>query len=539
MKREDLFEAIGALDASLLEETAAPVPKFAGLRRILPVGIAACLVIGAGALLIGNLPKRPAASTPLTQAEKIEQGIFIRYELEDVASENADFTPYIELNEIAAAFRMQLGAEEPLLSGAYTMERGIITLCPTDSIETYSLKVTSRTHSLTMTDSPPVYAGWHFTAELDPKMPFADAQLTGAAICDDGRTAQILHTLDDAEMAELREILGKLVIYQEDTPDPYGYLGDVYVTGTMYSLALYHEDGTVTDLQVNHTLILDGTSYIVDDESGLLLIDFIWKFREVIAEEERAKEEAAREQMQIEAERRLEAIMRQEEETRLAGEAALEYLGTGTHYRLCADSAEGYEDVSESALPLLTLSGAESGNPPRFRLILTDLDGHLTGSWQEDETGVHCTFDGGPEMQLVRKEGSQRLIMVSCPDHPELAGAVFTPEIDHWLPFSGLDAAQIEQITVTRLGETSVTLSEAQIAEVLALLKGVIVIQRDSAAVLYDTEAAFEITKKNGTVIKAAPASTGMKLDGKRYRIAWDSDADAALTAFLNALEGE
>ena len=75
MKREDLFEAIGALDASLLEETAAPVPKFAGLRRILPVGIAACLVIGAGALLIGNLPKRPDTSTPLTQAEKIEQGI--------------------------------------------------------------------------------------------------------------------------------------------------------------------------------------------------------------------------------------------------------------------------------------------------------------------------------------------------------------------------------------------------------------------------------------------------------------------------------
>lgn len=523
MKREDLFAAIGELEDALLDENTEHISEARSGRRWAGFAAAACLMLclGAGAaLLLPRLPSGSGTAAPTeasaeasTEPLQAMTGTFVRYELVPeggdpyVMEETEEFVPYIELNEITAEFRIRLEENGTCYEGTYTLDRTDITATAADGSHVFSITQQGSNRILTLVDGSDedLCEQRQFSAWIHPSRPFAELQsddLAYVEICGLGEGDR----LEDADRAYLEGILRELTIYQEDTPAPYGYLGDGYVTGVETSFRLHMTDSTQVYIAANHTLVMDDKSYIADLESFGKLANFSAEIQHEILKS-----------------------LTEEEESKASADPC-EYLGAGTHYRLDPGSAMTYHDTPEAALPVLSLQA--NG---RFTLALDASGKQNSGSYQENGTQILAVFDGGPEMELRRMEDPYLLELVTYPDHPELEHAMFSARIDHWLPFETLDAQGILNVEVMDSESGAfVTLSPAQIGQMAPLLQGITVVQRDTSAKSYSISYDCVITGTDGSVTELSLYAGGMLLNGRRYHA--DTDAISALLRFCKEL---
>lgn len=290
MTREQLFEAIGALDEAMLDQNvdeAKPRRHFGWIT-----GIAACAALIAGVMLLphilpqGGIPSQSDVGTSETteNTDTTEFAGFlegVRYyplpegsSADAVCADGAWLAPelgrsaYFVLNEAKGLYQFV----DPLSSalpetGTYTIKDTVITAVSYDGGQEHTLQILDG-YALELTESSSweQLTGRIFTSRYNAEKPFADAQAEYISnlTCND-----IEITLDDEQMEILAAYLRNVIRYQAVTMEEEPRVGGISISFTLT------KNGKESHIGVSNRLWMDGTKYLLDQESCNALFDLL------------------------------------------------------------------------------------------------------------------------------------------------------------------------------------------------------------------------------------------------------------------------
>lgn len=291
MTREDLFEAIGALDEAMLDRNVEEVKKHRIFGWI--TGIAATAAIIAGVAVLPHIlpqeemPSRPgtavtepAATEPTTEFAGFLGGIHY-YPLPEgsdpdaVCESGAWYSPklggsaYFVLDENLGIYQFV----DPLSSampetGTYTIKDMVITASSYDSEDSHMFRILEDGYALELLESTSWadFTGRIYTSRYDAEKPFSDitaAQISNI-ICNDWEL-----TLSDAELDAFVYHLRNVTRYQQITAEEAIRDGGRYIRFTL------NENGETSEIMISHRIRMDGMNYLPDQESCDPLFDLL------------------------------------------------------------------------------------------------------------------------------------------------------------------------------------------------------------------------------------------------------------------------
>lgn len=371
MTREDLFEAIGALDEAMLDRNVEEVKKHRIFGWI--TGIAATAAIIAGVAVLPHIlpqeemPSRPgtavtepAATEPTTEFAGFLGGIHY-YPLPEgsdpdaVCESGAWYSPklggsaYFVLDENLGIYQFV----DPLSSampetGTYTIKDMVITASSYDSEDSHTFRILEGGYALELLESTSWadFTGRIYTSRYDAEKPFSDitaAQISNI-ICNDWEL-----TLSDAELDAFVYHLRNVTRYQQITAE------EAIRDGGRYIRFALTKNGKATEMIISHRIRMDGMNYLPDRESCDPLFDLLIPLAE------------------------------EAQETAEHMPNTLSYL-EGVTYRML-DSGYSYHNAYNSftaAIGFDMMITFRSGN---FRIV------YLNPTWQE-ERGIYTMEDG-------------------------------------------------------------------------------------------------------------------------------------------------
>ncbi len=371
MTREDLFEAIGALDEAMLDRNVEEVK----MHRISGwiTGIAATAAIIAGIAVLphilpqGEMPSQPGtAVTAPSETEPASDfagflGGIHYYPLpegsdpEAVCESGAWYSPqlggsaYFVLDENLGIYQFV----DPLSSampetGTYTIEDMVITAQSYDGEDSHTFRILEDSYAFELTESSSWehLAGRVFTSRYDAEKPFSDitaAQISNI-ICNDWEL-----TLRDAEMDAFVYHLRNVTRYQQITAEE-----EIRDDGAFVRFTLT-ENGETSEIIISHRICMDDMKYLPDQESCNALFDLLMPLAEDAQE---ASEHTPK---------------------------TLPYL-QGVTYRML-DSGYGYDNAYNSFTAAIGFDMMITFRSDSFRIV------YLNPTWQE-ERGTFTMEDG-------------------------------------------------------------------------------------------------------------------------------------------------
>lgn len=295
MTREQLFEAIGALDEAMLDQNVEEVKKhrFSGWIT----GIAACAAIIIGIVCLPRiLPQKEipsqsgiaateaSASEPSGESATEFAGFLdgMHYyplpdgSAADAVCEDGEWlatklgdSAYFVLNESLGLYQFI----DPLSSalpetGTYTIKDMVITALSYDGEDFHKFSILEDGYALELTESTcwEHLSGRVFTSRYDAEKPFSDitaAQISNV-ICNDWEI-----TLDDTQMDAFVYHLRNVVRYQQITAEEEPRDGGRFIRFTL------NENGEASEIIISHRLWMDGMKYLPDQESCNALFDLL------------------------------------------------------------------------------------------------------------------------------------------------------------------------------------------------------------------------------------------------------------------------